>query len=357
MGFRAAILDSNSLSPAGQVTPFHVLYDWNSLPGTVELAKQSTVVTLENEWADPNSLLAAEHTGASVVPHPRTLSIIGDKFVQRSCLLQQGLPSPQFRALKDWDDVCALFAEWGSVVIKSRWGGYDGYGVKVIRSRFDLDNLPTVEAASWYAEELIPFDVELAVIVSKNESGESAVYPVVESRQTRDGNRCDIVIAPAPGLTQEQSERAKQVSLDAVNAVGGIGIYGVELFKSGDRITINEIAPRPHNSGHYTMDGCRTSQFEQHVRSVLNLPPGSTALVAPVVVMANLLAPKDGNVDLDNSIESALKVCPDVHIHWYGKNEMRKGRKMGHLNLLGESLESTLERILDAREAFWEGSN
>jgi len=356
MGLRVVILDSDPDCPAAQVTSQLIPDNWNSPAGTCELAKQASTLTLENEWANPQNLLLARELGAVVLPSPETLSIIGDKLAQRHVFCGHGLPSPRFQALNSWDDLDSIAASWNStVVLKSRHGGYDGYGVKIVRAPIDKRELPSSPASEWFAEEYVPFDRELAVMVSKNSAGETSVYPVVESRQTTDGHRCDVVIAPAPGLSPEQSVEAQRISLSAVDAVGGIGLFGIELFDANGKFIVNEIAPRPHNSGHYTMDGTRTSQFEQHIRAVRNLAPGPTDLLATVVVMANLLAPRDGDIDLQKSLVSVLRVDPSVHVHWYGKQSLRNGRKMGHLNLLGKDFESTLARAVGARDAFWKG--
>jgi len=354
LGLTVLVLDGDLDCPAGQVTPKQIIQDWDSVLGTQALASQVSVVTLENEWVTPENLRLAMDAGADVIPGPSTMAIVGDKFKQRLAFSASGLPVPRFTSLSNWDDLIKQSTEWGGkLVLKSRCGGYDGYGVKIVEAPIGDVQLPSAQASDWYAEEFIPFDRELAVMVSRNKDGKTSVYPVVESRQTVDGHRCDVVIAPAPGLSVEQEELAQRISLGAVDAIGGIGLFGVELFLNGDRIIINEIAPRPHNSGHYTMDGCRTSQFEQHIRSVRNLPPGATTLLTPVVVMVNLLAPFDGLIDLESATRRAYECCPNIHLHWYGKTKMREGRKMGHINLLGQDLDETLSHALAARLAFW----
>ena len=356
MGLQVVVLDSDPHCPASQVTPLQVLKDWNSPDGTVELAEQCAVLTLENEWAAPKNLELARRAGASVLPSPETLTIIGDKLQQRRVFASCGLPSPGFSTLESWGDLNSCLAKWsGRAVIKSRHGGYDGYGVKIVTHDTSSSELPSQPASEWYAEEFVPFDRELAVMVSKNAAGDVSVYPVVESRQTSDGHRCDIVIAPAPELPDALVSSARSIAAKAVDAVNGVGLFGVELFASGSEFIVNEIAPRPHNSGHYTMDGCRTSQFEQHIRTIRNLPPGPVDLLAPVVVMANLLAPQDGSIDIERAHAYAYAAVPEIHVHWYGKTSMRDGRKMGHINVLGDTLETTLGRALLAREQFWKG--
>jgi 5-(carboxyamino)imidazole ribonucleotide synthase len=355
MGFQVAVLDTDQQSPAAQVGASCILKDWNSEVGAIELAHASSVITLENEWVKPENLMVAEGLGCPVVPGPKTLAIIGDKLEQRRVLVSHSLRSPRFAPLRHWDDVCEFATEWGAkcVVLKARRGGYDGYGVRIMDIGSDAP--PTSDAEQWFVEEYMPFSRELAVMVSKNGSGQTSVFSVVESRQTLAGNRCDTVIAPAPNLTAAQAAQIQDMALQAVEAVEGTGLFGIELFQVGDEFLVNEIAPRPHNSGHYTMDGCRTSQFEQHIRAVKNLPPGPTDLLAPVVIMLNLLAPGDGPVPIGRCTESALASCADIHLHWYGKRAMRNGRKMGHLNLLGDTVENTLALANAARDAFWKG--
>jgi 5-(carboxyamino)imidazole ribonucleotide synthase len=356
LGYAVVVLDSDPLSPASQITPFRVPQAWNSVAGTLELAASVSVITLENEWVLPSCLEKAEQGGCRTYPQSNTLQILGDKLLQRQCFYNHSLPSPKFRKLSSWDDAHQASTEWGlPLVLKSRKGGYDGYGVKIIRNAADWAKVDVLEPKEWYAEEHIAFDRELAVMISRAPSGGTAIYPVVESRQTVDGNRCDLVIAPAPSITEVAESMAKEIALRAVEAVVGVGLFGVELFAVGDRMIVNEIAPRPHNSGHYTMDGCITSQFEQHIRSICDLPLGPTDLLAPVVVMANLLAPSDGLFDLRKATAAALCASSDLHLHWYGKQEMRIGRKMGHMNLLGKDIQETISRAIAARAAFWKG--
>jgi 5-(carboxyamino)imidazole ribonucleotide synthase len=191
-------------------------------------------------------------------------------------------------------------------------------------------------------------------MVARGKDGKIAAYPVVESVQTEDGHRCDTVIAPAPNLEGPARHNAKWTAAAAVEAVNGVGLFGVELFLTYDgRVLINEMAPRPHNSGHYTMDCCATSQFEQHIRAVCGLPLGPTQLLSTGAAMANLLGAKTGEFESGAGVARALSAIPGAHVHWYGKSATRKGRKMGHINVLAESPKMALEQALRARDAFW----
>ena len=191
-------------------------------------------------------------------------------------------------------------------------------------------------------------------MVARNGNGEIEDYPVVRSAQTSDGHRCDWVVAPAPKIRPETAQRAAQVARDAVQSIEGVGIFGIELFVArGGGVMINEIAPRPHNSGHYTMDSCATSQFAQHIRAVTGLSLGPTELMSPAAAMTNLLGVEPGMVDLASGLTRALEVSPAAHVHWYGKREARPGRKMGHINVLAGTSGQALAQAKAARSAFW----
>jgi 5-(carboxyamino)imidazole ribonucleotide synthase len=345
LGFDIAILEKIKDSPAGQLTK-------NEFVGWVddeELLQQfvniSDVITLENEFIDYQHLEKIESLGKKVFPSPDTIRLIQDKFTQKSTLKNHGIPVAEFVKIADdanYNEIAALLGS--KFIVKSRKMGYDGYGNFIVQDEKSFQQGIKVLSSrhnSLMAEKLISFQKELAVMVVRNHN-EYKLYPVVETIQ--ENHICKIVIAPA-GITDAQRKMVQDAAYAAVEAVNGIGIFGVELFLEEDNVLINEMAPRPHNSGHYTIEGSVTSQFENHIRSVLNLPLGSTELIKNYAVMINLLGKRGGTGNPGN-YKDILKY-ENVHLHMYGKAESRIGRKMGHLTLLGDELDQILNRGLE----------
>jgi 5-(carboxyamino)imidazole ribonucleotide synthase len=307
-------------------------------------------VTLENEFVDAAPLYAVEAAGIPVYPRPATLATIQDKLTQKETLSLQGVAVPPFRGVESLDDVRRSAEDFGyPIVLKTRYGGYDGYGNATLHHP---DDLP----AAWerlskggrklMVEAFVPFACELAVMVLRARNGEIRAYPVVETVQQN--HICHVVRAPAP-LSAELLYRAELLAVRAVQLLEGVGVFGVELFQlSDDTILLNEIAPRPHNSGHYSIEACYTSQFENHLRAVLGLPLGSTALRFPSAVMVNVLGKRSGEVNFDG-VRAALAL-DRVHIHLYGKREVRPGRKMGHITVCGDDLAACEALALQAAD-------
>ena len=265
-----------------------------------------------------------------------------DKLIQKQTLAQAGLPVAAFRPVEHPEDIAAAAAEltW-PLVLKRRTLGYDGKGNATVRSPADI---PAAwqkldgDHAALFVEQFCPFEREIAVMVTRGLDGSSVVYPVVDTVQ-RD-HICHTVTAPAR-LDPDLATRAAELGQRAAAAIEGVGSIGIEMFQMPDgRIVINEMAPRVHNSGHYTIEACPCSQFENHVRAVLGWPLGSTALRAPAAAMVNLLGEGDGPA-MPAGLEEALKI-PGAHIHIYGKDRSVKGRKMGHVTALGATPEEAL---------------
>lgn len=356
MGFDVFILDPDPECPAAQVTPHSITGAIDDPSELKRLSERCEVITLENEWVLPESLRLLEDAGVAVHPGAETMALIGDKFAQREHFARSGLPVPEARVIAAQADARELAAAWGyPIVLKARLGGYDGYGVRLVRREADWESrFPEDTPGRWYAERFVPFDQELAVMVARSYEGETSVYPVVRSAQTADGHRCDWVIAPAPDIDPRIANRAEAIARDAVRAIDGIGIFGIELFLADNgEVIINEIAPRPHNSGHYTLDACATSQFTQHIRAVTGLALGPTRLLAPAAAMANLLGVGGGPYDTQAGLARAFSAVPSAHVHWYGKREGRPGRKMGHINVLADTADIAIVQAQAAREAFW----
>jgi 5-(carboxyamino)imidazole ribonucleotide synthase len=297
------------------------------------------LITLENEFVDATVLRQFEEMKLPVYPSSQTLEQIQDKLIQKITMMQENLPVPSFAPLDTSDTARDFGRKYGyPFLLKARRNSYDGYGNATIHTPNDIQ--PHWERLSQgdralMGEAFVPFTHELAVMVVRGRKGDVKAYSVVETVQKN--HVCHVVRAPA-NLSPEILAKARYVAVKAVQAINGVGVFGVELFLLADgTILFNEIAPRPHNSGHYTIEGCVTSQFENHLRAVMGLPLGSVDLRAPAVVMVNLLGTKDGTMNTDN-LAQTLKY-DNVHVHLYGKRQLRKGRKMGHITILGDTIE------------------
>lgn len=339
LGLETAIYDTVPDSPASRLTHTRAIGAWDDLAALRAFAAGCDVVTLENEFvfAHPLSELAA--TGLHIYPRPTTLATIQDKLLQKQAVQMIGIPVPKFAAVESPDEVRAFAKSVGyPLMLKIRYGGYDGYGNATVKTDLDLD-------AAWaklakpgrklMVEQWIPFERELAVMVVRGRDGEIATYPVVETVQHN--HICHIVRAPA-AISATQAARATEIARRAVDAMDGIGVFGVEIFALSDgTVVYNETAPRPHNSGHYTIEACVTSQFENHIRAVMGWPLGDTSLRAPAAVMVNVLGKRNAYTE-SQPARPALGIA-GAHLHVYGKKEVRVGRKMGHVTALGATLE------------------
>lgn len=318
--------------------------DYRDLETVRAFARGVDVVTFDHEHVPQEVLRALVEDGIAVHPGPDALQFAQDKLRMRARLAELGAPQPEWAEVTDASDLQAfLDANGGRAVVKTPRGGYDGKGVRVVES--------PDEVADWFgdgpllAEELVDFARELAQQVARRPSGELAVYPVVETVQR--GGVCAEVIAPAPEGTPRLAEVAAEIGTSIAEGLGVTGMLAVELFETTDeRLLVNELAMRPHNSGHWGQDGAVTGQFEQHVRAVLDLPLGDPAPRQPWAVMVNILG---GPVSesLESRMPAALAAHPAVKVHTYGKAP-RPGRKVGHVNATGDDLDAT---VYEARAA------
>jgi 5-(carboxyamino)imidazole ribonucleotide synthase len=339
LGCDVVVLEKTAQSPAATLATHSLVGDWNTAAALLDLARRVDIVTLENEFVPAELLTALEEHGHTVLPGARSLGLVQDKFLQKQTLEKAGLPVPRMRAVPDIGALAAATAELGlPCLLKARRNAYDGKGNVNVRTPDDL-------AAAWerlggpggnplFVEQFCDFTAELATIITRGRNGESVAYPVVETVQRN--HVCHLVRAPAP-VPVDIAARAAGVARRAVEAVGAVGSYGVEMFltRDGD-IMVNELAPRVHNSGHYTIEACLCSQFENHVRAVLGLPLGSVRMVAPAAVMVNLLGETRGPARV-RGLADALAV-PGAHVHLYGKTATSPGRKLGHVTALGATL-------------------
>jgi 5-(carboxyamino)imidazole ribonucleotide synthase len=317
-----------------------VLGSHTSLEDLLAFAESCEVVTFDHEHVPGELIKALEDKGHTVHPGSAALLHAQDKLVMRARLSELGAPVPPYAEVSSEADLVAFAGSHGwPVVLKAATGGYDGKGVWVVSTLEEAEPV-LASGVRLLAEEHVPLQRELAAVVARSPYGQAAAWPVVETVQ-QDGI-CVEVVAPAPGLSDERALQAQELALDLANSLGVVGVLAVELFETADGLLVNELAMRPHNSGHWTIEGSRTSQFEQHLRAVLDYPLGVTGLTAPVVVMANVLG-GEGEPDLDKRLHLLMGRDPAVKVHLYGK-QVRPGRKIGHVTALGDDLAETRER-------------
>ncbi|SDF43037.1 5-(carboxyamino)imidazole ribonucleotide synthase [Blastococcus aurantiacus] len=322
-----------------------------------DLADGATVLTFDHEHVPTEHLRELESAGHRVAPGPAALVHAQDKLVLREALAAAGEPQPAWARVEKADDVADFAGRHGwPVVLKTPRGGYDGKGVFVVHDVAAAAEL-VGRHGTLLVEQRVPMLRELSAQVARSPFGQVAVWPVVETVQ-RDGV-CAEVLAPAPGLSEELSAAAQELAVRIADRLGVVGMLAVELFETADGVLVNELAMRPHNSGHWTIEGSRTSQFEQHLRAVLDYPLGSTAMTAPVAVMANVLGGAASSAEwdgpgLDERIHHLMAHWPDVKLHWYGKGQ-RPGRKLGHLTALGEDVAEVRARAVAAARYLADG--
>ncbi|MFD7614322.1 5-(carboxyamino)imidazole ribonucleotide synthase [Streptomyces sp. NPDC059828] len=347
LGIRFKLLSDTPQDSAAQVVSEVVIGDYRDLDTLRDFARGCDVITFDHEHVPTEHLRALEADGIPVRPGPDALVHAQDKGVMRARLDEIGAPSPRHRIVADPADAAAFAAEVGGfpVILKTVRGGYDGKGVWVVRGEEDAAE-PFRAGVPVLAEEKVDYRRELAANIVRSPHGQAVAYPVVESRQV-DGV-CDTVIAPAPGLDDELAGQAQQLALRIAKELGVVGHLAVELFETTDgRILVNELAMRPHNSGHWTQDGAVTSQFANHVRAVLDLPLGDPRPRARWTVMANVLG--GDYPDMYAGYLHCMARDPRLKIHMYGK-DVKPGRKVGHVNTYGDDLDDVLERARHAAD-------
>ncbi len=351
LGCDVVVLDNDADAPASTPAARWIRKPGNDLDALLELAESVDVVALENEFIDAELLAALEDHGHRVLPTAATMRLVQDKLIQKTTLQRAGLPVPAFAAVSSVAEILEAGERHGwPVVLKKRRNGYDGKGNATVRSAADA-------ATAWarldgdhnelFVEQFCPFTSELAIIITLSPDGSSAVYPLVETVQ-RD-HICHTVSAPA-SVSDALAREAGEIARSAVEAVGGTGSFGVEMFLREDgAVLVNELAPRVHNSGHYTIEACVCSQFENHVRAVMGWPLGSTAMRAPAAVMVNLLGHTNGP-GAPHGVADCLAVS-GAHLHLYGKALSKPGRKMGHITALGATVKEAHETAARAAAA------
>lgn len=342
LGVQLVVLDPAECAPAAAGADVFLqgdLYEANALR---QLADSADILTFEIEHTNTQVLEALEAQGTVIRPSSSVLRSIQDKLAQKQLLAEAGLPVPRFAAVPDpdrLDPVAQGFAY--PCVWKARFGGYDGRGVRVLRQAADCEALTSGDPAM--IEEAVEIRAELAVLVARDTTGELLSYPPFRMRFHNETNILDVVELPSE-LNPPELQELCRVAEEAVRVLDGVGLFAVELFlTSAGAVLINEIAPRPHNSGHLTIEACYTDQFEQHLRAVCGLPLGAVTVKTPAV-MCNLLGHETAEgAPYLSGVQDALRI-PGVNLHWYGKKEVRPGRKMGHITAVASELDDARER-------------
>ena len=334
LGIELSVQTPSSTDPACAIAHKTFLGPVADASITAEMAQHCDLITFENEFIDLAALRQLEAQGTPFYPQLDCLAPLLDKYDQRQFYDRLSLPSPPFATLQSQANLNSLPQEIAKVslplVLKTRRHGYDGQGTFVLHTAEAVaDTWERLSYQPVLLEAFVDFEKELAVMVARSRSGEVAVYPVVETQQI--DQVCRRVIAPA-SLSESVVNEVRAIATRLANHLGFVGVFGIELFLSGDSVLINETAPRTHNSGHYTLDACVTSQFEQQLRAVCGLPLGSTALTHPGAVMVNLLGTESCSDEAAR--RAAISRIPDAHLYWYGKEKSRVGRKMGHVTIL-----------------------
>ena len=348
LGVRIRLLAEGPDVSAAQVIPDHRVGDYTNLDDLRAVVTDVPVVTFDHEHVPPEHLRTLQTEGHACRPGPDALLFAQDKGAMRQRLTELGVPCPRHAGVASIAD---LEAFGYPAVLKTTRGGYDGKGVWVVHLASDAEEALS-SGRELLVEELVEFRRELSSLVARRPSGDVVAWPVVESRQA--GGVCKEVVAPAPDLDARLADEAESIGRTIATELDVTGVLAVELFETSDgRLLVNELAMRPHNTGHWTIDGAATSQFENHLRAVLDVPLGPTELSSPWSVMVNILG---GSVDdLEGQLPQVLDTGPDVRVHLYGKT-VKAGRKVGHVTAVGDDLDAALARARRAADLFEKGT-
>ncbi|MFP4698389.1 MAG: 5-(carboxyamino)imidazole ribonucleotide synthase [Eubacteriales bacterium] len=353
LGYYVVILDPTKHCPAHSIADEHIIAKFDDIDAFLTLGSKVDVITYEFEHIDVNALKTLEKNGHAVLPTSKTLERIQNKCVQKQWLKDSGIPIPKFQSISSIEDLDPSNLSFAyPVVLKTCVGGYDGKGNYVIKNENDIkkafESLGSGEIPLM-VEEFIPFDMEISVLIcsNKNKKYKSTIFPIAENKHVN--SILDETIVPAR-TNEKVANKALKVAEDVAKVFSSCGMLCVEMFvtKKGE-VLVNEIAPRPHNSGHYTIEGCYTSQFEQHIRAITGLPFGSTELLQPTV-MKNVLGQRNGNAKTKvNGLSEAL-IDNKIKVHIYGKEIVKEGRKMAHITACNKNVDYALESVKKAYE-------
>lgn len=347
-GIQVAVFsDRPENEPVQFMTPYSTSGSFSSVEDMVAFAKECDVITLENEFISSAILKEVqEKSGTPIFPSPDSFALIENKLIEKQTFEDAGIPVTPYQLVRSEDDLKEFGEDYGwPYLLKSSKGGYDGYGNETVKdlksAKQAFEKLGGDKGRDIVAEAFVDFTNEIAVQVARNETG-TVVYPCCETVQK--DHICVAVLSPAP-VDEHFREKAQELAVKATEAIDGKGIFAFEFFLTKEgKVLLNESAPRPHNSGHYTIEGTVASQFENHVRAVLGLPLGSPKMKAPAVAMINLLGTHKRPAQTEEVLEGFEQ--EDGHLHVYGKVQSKVGRKMAHYTLLGQSLEETYKTAM-----------
>tara|TARA_B100000902_G_scaffold399248_1_gene469245 strand:- start:1515 stop:2666 length:1152 start_codon:yes stop_codon:yes gene_type:complete len=349
MSITTHVIDSSERSPCKNLCSQFYFGDLNDYDTILNFGRECDIITLEIEHINVDALDELEKMGKDVYPRPSTLRIIQDKNQQKRFFKNNNIPTSDFKYFKCLEDL-AIAMDKNEINFPCVWKktkfGYDGFGVKVLKSPVDIETLPDSEMI---IEEFIPFDKELSVIVARNPSGEVKCYNTVEMEFNKDSNQVEYVISPA-NISDQIDKKAQDLAIKLSNSLDAIGILAVEMFLTNNSILVNELAPRPHNSGHFSIEACQSSQFQQHIRAIFNLKLGETNHLGSAI-MLNIVGSEgySGKVyyeNLDHVFKSKFS-----NLHLYGKEETRPNRKMGHVTIICDKFEDSYEKAKFLKEA------
>ncbi|HTR18848.1 MAG TPA: 5-(carboxyamino)imidazole ribonucleotide synthase [Candidatus Paceibacterota bacterium] len=336
LGFKIVVLDPTPGSPAGQVADEQIVGDYKDGAMLRALAEKSDFLTYEIESVNAD-VLEELSTKMPVNPSPKTLGIIKDKLTQKRFLQEHGIPVAEFS-----DDVEHFGYPY---ILKARSGGFDGRGNALVEKAEALQAAQEkLKGAPAYAERVVPFEKELAIVAARTAKGEMQIFPLVETMHKN--HICHMVLAPAP-VSKEVAQKAHDLAQKVLASFDGAGVFAIEMFLANGEVLVNEVAPRVHNSGHFTIEACHASQFEQHIRAISGMPLGNSSMKVPAAVMINILGERSGTAE-PRGVEEAEKI-EGVKVHIYGKMETRPERKMGHLTAVADTLEEAKEKAEKAR--------
>lgn len=347
LGYKVIVIDPNDSCPAAQAGAEQILADFYDAAAIKSMAKKADFITVESEHVNTDALGELAEQVKPVNPAPQTIALIQDKLAQKRFLAEAGVPVADFVEITDVASAQKALQDFGGkMLLKTRHGAYDGRGNAVVNSPAELEKaLKSFKGQALYAEKFVPFTKELAIMIARGQDGQIAAYPVTETIHER--NICIETMTPAE-VSEQDREQAEKVAHQVAEHLKGAGVFGIEMFLTDDgQVLVNEIAPRVHNSGHYTIEACQTSQFENHIRAVTGMKLCPTDLKVPAAVMINILGERDGPAD-PKGIDKAEQ-DPHTKVHIYGKSQTRVDRKMGHLASTGQTVQEARRRARQAR--------
>lgn len=350
MSLKVVILDPSRDCPASTLCDRLIVADFKDEDKIRDLAKSSDVITYEIELANSKALKNLELKNYPIFPSPHSLYLIQNKFRQKKFLKENNLPVPEFKKINSINDLLLVAKSFEyPLMLKACEDSYDGRGNYLIKCKEDISiAYNSFQNREMFAEKYVDFKTEISIMVARNKKGQIATFPIAEN--IHKNNVLDTTIVPA-NISPKIKEAAEIIAKNVVTCLNDIGIFGIELFVSNkDEVFINEIAPRPHNSGHYSIEGCSISQFEQHLRTILNFPLSKPELVRPTV-MKNILGPPNFSGTYRIIGLSKLLSLPSTKIHLYGKRITSPGRKLGHITCTGRTLEEVIKRSFDAKNS------